>query len=48
MLTRLGGVLTAAATIAVHHLSFNYFQQWGWGPICFTEPSLLTVIEHAA
>ncbi|MBK6471412.1 MAG: chemotaxis protein [Betaproteobacteria bacterium] len=41
-------VVVAAATIAVHHLSFNYFQQWGWGPICFTEPSLLTVIEHAA
>ena len=41
-------VVVAAATIAVHHLSFNYFQQWGWGPICFTEPGLLTVIEHAA
>ena len=41
-------VVSAAATIAVHHLSFNYFQQWGWGPICFTEPSLLIVIEHAA
>ncbi len=41
-------VVVAAGTIAVHHLSFNYFQQWGWGPICFTEPSLLTVIEHAA
>ena len=33
-------VVTAAAAIAVHHLSFNYFQQWGWGPICFTEPGL--------
>jgi methyl-accepting chemotaxis protein len=41
-------VVSAAATIAVHHLSFNYFQAWGWGPICFTEPSLLKVIEHAA
>ncbi len=41
-------VVSAAATIAVHHLSFNYFQQWGWGPICFTEPSLLIVFEHAA
>ncbi len=41
-------VVVAAATIAVHHLSFNYFQQWGWGPICFTEPSLGIVIEHAA
>ena len=41
-------VLSAAATIAVHHLSFNYLQAWGWGPICFTEPSLLLVVEHAA
>ena len=41
-------VLAAAAAIAVHHLSFNYFQQWGWGPVCFTEPGLGRVIEHAA
>ena len=40
-------VIAAAATIAVHHLSFNYFQAWGWGPVCFTEPSLMRVIEHA-
>jgi len=40
-------VLSAATTIALHHLSFNYFQQWGWGPVCFTEPSLLKVVEHA-
>jgi methyl-accepting chemotaxis protein len=40
-------VVSAAGTIALHHLSFNYFQQWGWGPICFTEPGLGTVIEHA-
>jgi len=41
-------VVIGAAAIAVHHLSFNYLQQWGWGPICFTEPGLLEVIEHAA
>ncbi|MCP5287379.1 MAG: chemotaxis protein [Burkholderiaceae bacterium] len=41
-------VVSAAATIAVHHLSFNFFQQWGWGPICFTEPGLMIVVEHAA
>jgi methyl-accepting chemotaxis protein len=41
-------VVAGAATIAVHHLSFNYFQQWGWGPICFTEPGLGKVIEHAS
>ena len=41
-------VLAGAATIALHHLSFNYFQQWGWGVMCFTQPGLGTVIEHAA
>jgi len=41
-------ILVAALTVALHHLSFNYFQQWGWGPICFTEPSLAIVLEHAA
>jgi methyl-accepting chemotaxis protein len=40
-------VIVGAATIAVHHLSFNYFQEWGWGPVCFTEPGLMKVIEHA-
>jgi methyl-accepting chemotaxis protein len=41
-------VVSGAATIAVHHLSFNYFQQWGWGPLCFTQPGLGIVLEHAA
>ena len=41
-------VVAAAATIAVHHLSFNALQAWGYGPVCFTEPSWLTVIEHAS
>jgi methyl-accepting chemotaxis protein len=41
-------VVAGAAAIAVHHLSFNFFQQWGWGPVCFTEPGLGRVIEHAA
>jgi methyl-accepting chemotaxis protein len=41
-------VVAGAAAIALHHVSFNFFQQWGWGPICFTEPSLGRVIEHAA
>ncbi|MDO9238233.1 MAG: methyl-accepting chemotaxis protein [Aquabacterium sp.] len=40
-------VLAAAAAIAVHHLAFNQFQTWGWGPICFTEPSFGKVVEHA-
>ena len=41
-------IVAGAGAIAVHHLSFNYFQQWGWGPICFTDPGLGVVIEHAA
>ncbi len=41
-------VVLGAGAIAVHHLSFNYLQQWGWGPICFTQPSLAIVLEHAA
>ena len=41
-------ILVAAVVIAVHHLSFNYLQQWGYGVSCFTEPSLGMVISHAA
>jgi methyl-accepting chemotaxis protein len=41
-------VVAGAATIAVHHLSFNYFQELGWGAVCFSEPSFLRVLEHAA
>ena len=41
-------IVVGAGVIAVHHLSFNFFQQWGWGPMCFTEPSLTRVLEHAA
>jgi ABC-type transporter Mla subunit MlaD len=33
-------IIMGAAAIAVHHLSFNYFQEWGWGPICFTEQAI--------
>jgi methyl-accepting chemotaxis protein len=40
-------VIAGAATIAVHHLSFNQFQAWGWGPMCFGEASFFRVIEHA-
>ena len=41
-------ILVAAGTIAVHHLSFNYLQQWGYGVLCFTEPGLGRVLAHAA
>ncbi|WYX09774.1 methyl-accepting chemotaxis protein [Achromobacter xylosoxidans] len=40
-------ILCAALVIAVHHLSFNFLQQWGYGTICFTEPSLGMVLLHA-
>ena len=40
-------IIAGAATIAVHHLSFNQFQAWGWGPMCFGEASFFRVIEHA-
>ncbi|QYY29156.1 chemotaxis protein [Cupriavidus pinatubonensis] len=41
-------ILVGAVTIALHHLSFNYLQAWGWGPVCFTEPGLGMVVLHAA
>jgi methyl-accepting chemotaxis protein len=40
-------ILCAALVIAIHHLSFNFLQQWGYGTICFTEPSLGMVLLHA-
>jgi methyl-accepting chemotaxis protein len=41
-------IVTGAVTIAVHHLSFNYLQEWGYGVICFTEAGLAKVLIHAA
>lgn len=41
-------VVVAAACIAVHHLSFSYLQEWGYGVICFTEPGIGKVIAHAS
>jgi len=40
-------VLVGAVAIAVHHITFNQFQTWGWGPVCFTEASFMKVVEHA-
>jgi methyl-accepting chemotaxis protein len=40
-------ILCAAMVIAVHHVLFNYLQQWGYGIFCFTAPSLGTVLLHA-
>ena len=43
----LGMAMVALLIHAAHHLSFNFLQAWGWGPICFTEPDLMRVVEHA-
>jgi methyl-accepting chemotaxis protein len=41
-------IVVAAATIAVHHLSFNYLQELGFGVRCMTEPGFARVLVHAA
>jgi len=41
-------IVVAAVVIAVHHLSFQYLQQWGYGVRCFTRPSLWITVIHAA
>ena len=41
-------IVVAAVTIALHHVSFNLFQQWGWGPICFAQSSWVLVAMHAS
>lgn len=41
-------ILAAALVVAVHHLSFNYLQQWGYEVYCFIMPSLTMVLTHAA
>lgn len=40
-------IIIAALTIAIHHLSFHFFQELAWGPICFTQPNLNIVFLHA-
>ncbi len=41
-------IVLAAAVIALHHLSFNYLQELGYGVRCLTEPGLGRVLAHAA
>jgi methyl-accepting chemotaxis protein len=41
-------IVVAAATIALHHLSFNYLQEQGFGPRCLVEPGIGMVLVHAA
>lgn len=41
-------VVIAATTIALHHVSFNYFQELGYGVRCLAEPGFGRVLVHAA
>lgn len=41
-------IVMAAGVAAVHHLSFYYFQELGYGVMCFTKPSFGIVLTHAA
>jgi methyl-accepting chemotaxis protein len=41
-------IVVAAAVAAIHHLSFNYFQELGYGVMCFTQTGLPIVLTHAA
>ena len=41
-------VVCGAAVIALHHLSFNYLQELGYGVRCMAEPGLGRVLVHAA
>ncbi|MGJ9418644.1 methyl-accepting chemotaxis protein [Massilia sp. CMS3.1] len=40
-------IVVAAGLIAVHHLSFNYLQELGYGVRCLTEPGIGMVLVHA-
>lgn len=41
-------VVIGAATIALHHVSFNFLQEASYGPICFTEPGIGVLVTHAS
>ena len=40
-------IVVAATVIAVHHLSFNYLQELGYGVRCLTQPATGLVFIHA-
>ncbi|MVW59851.1 chemotaxis protein [Massilia sp. NEAU-DD11] len=40
-------IVAAAGTAAVHHLTFNYLQEWGYPTLCFTHPGIGIVLLHA-
>ena len=41
-------IVVAAAVVALHHLSFNYLQELGFGVHCLAEPGFGMVLVHAA
>jgi methyl-accepting chemotaxis protein len=41
-------IVTGALVAAIHHLSFNFFQELGYGLMCFTKTGLPIVLTHAA
>ncbi len=41
-------IIAAGAAIAVHHLTFNYLQELGYGVRCMTDPGFGRVMVHAA
>jgi methyl-accepting chemotaxis protein len=41
-------IVLAAAVALLHHVSFNFFQQLGFGAMCFTKTGLGIVATHAA
>ena len=41
-------IAVAATVIAVHHFSFDYLQELGYGVLCLTKPGIGVVLIHAA
>ena len=41
-------IVAAAAVTALHHLSFNYLQELGYGVRCLVQPGFGTVLVHAS
>jgi len=40
-------IVVAATVIAVHHLTFNYLQELGYGVRCLTQPGIGLILLHA-
>jgi methyl-accepting chemotaxis protein len=40
-------IVGAAVVVALHHLTFNYLQELGYGTMCLTKPRLGVIVVHA-